>query len=271
MNSHSSAEMPTPPEPKRSLLAYFVSLPFLLAFVGTLVSYDIFQRIFGRFSKRFHDCITHWLNSSIVLCLHLTGLRVKVTGKVPSEPGPYLLVSNHQSLMDIPFVTALFGKHCPRYISKKELTKYLPFVSYNLRTLGHAIIDRGNNTQAINEIKRVALEVKENKSAIAIFPEGTRAREGKLKVYKPGGFLAILDAIPDVKIIPITIEGSWKIAYYKLFPVPLGIEVFISIGDVVTCDSKEDAKELLTEIRNKSFEQIMQRRVSKNEQEKTET
>ena len=48
----------------------------------------------------------------------------------------------------------------PKFISKKELGKGIPSVSFNLRHGGSALIDRKNPMQAVEAIRKLALYCK---------------------------------------------------------------------------------------------------------------
>ncbi|TDG35331.1 1-acyl-sn-glycerol-3-phosphate acyltransferase [Pedobacter changchengzhani] len=135
---------------------------------------------------------------------------------------PIIFASNHQSLYDIPSLIWFLRKHHAKFISKIELTKGIPSISINLRLGGGANIDRKDNKQAISEIIKLGRRMKENNWSTVIFPEGTRAKDGKIKTFQFGGVATLLKAVPNALVVPIAIENSWKIVRYGLFPLTTG-------------------------------------------------
>jgi 1-acyl-sn-glycerol-3-phosphate acyltransferase len=135
------------------------------------------------------------------------GMKVSVTGYENINPKkPYIFVSNHASMFDIPTVfVALKGK--VNIVFKKELT-YVPIWGWALR-YGHFImIDRLNPRKAMASIERAAQSIRKGNSVI-LFPEGTRTLDGKLQSFKRGAFS--LAAKAGVPVVPLTINGTYTI------------------------------------------------------------
>ncbi|MBY0542533.1 MAG: 1-acyl-sn-glycerol-3-phosphate acyltransferase [Sphingobacteriaceae bacterium] len=132
---------------------------------------------------------------------------------------PIIFVANHQSMYDIPGMIWYLRKHHPKFISKIELTKNIPSISYNLRVGGGANIDRKDSKQAISELIKLGRRMKENNWSTVIFAEGTRAKDGKLKPFQVGGIATLLKVVPNALIVPIAIENSWKIVRYGMYPL----------------------------------------------------
>ena len=82
-----------------------------------------------------------------------------------------------------------------------------------------------------------------------IYPEGTRARQGELSAFKPAGFLTLLEAAPDVPVVPITIDESWRLLRFNLMPIPFGTRIHVAIGDPIERKPDEDARALLNAVR----------------------
>jgi 1-acyl-sn-glycerol-3-phosphate acyltransferase len=66
-----------------------------------------------------------------------------------------------------------------------------------------------------------------------IYPEGTRARAGALAPFKPAGTLALLEAAPDLEVVPVAIDGSWQLLRHDLLPVPFGVRIRVHLGDPI--------------------------------------
>src|SRR3569623_2485 len=75
---------------------------------------------------------------------------------------PMIFVANHQSLFDIPVMIWYLRKYHAKFISKIELAKGIPSISYNLRHGGAANIDRKDPRQSITEIAKLGTRMKDN-------------------------------------------------------------------------------------------------------------
>ena len=84
------------------------------------------------------------------------------------------------------------------------------------------MIDRKNPKQAIPEIKKMAQYIEENKRSVLIFPEGTRSKTGEIKPFSETGLKILCKFAPSAYIVPITINNSYKIMPYGMFPLGLG-------------------------------------------------
>ncbi len=235
---------------KEPTLKRFLDWPttvlFLLAFGSLLVLFDIVQRAARLFGQRPQEYAAAALQWSIWRALHLSGTRFEVERSPLVRPHtPYILVSNHQSMFDIAAVGGLFFTNLVKYVAKRELTHGIPGISYNLRAGGHALIDRGNRGQAVREIRALGERAARRGCAVLIYPEGTRARDGALKEFKPAGTLELLDAAPALEVVPIALDESWRIVRHGLRPVPFGTRVRIRIGDPIPRAAGEDRAALL--------------------------
>ncbi len=130
-------------------------------------------------------------------------------------PERFLLVANHQSLLDIPVCFALFPGRRLRFVAKWELRDGIPFVSLILRIQGHALIRRdGEATQAMRSIRRYARRCEREGTCPVIFPEGKRSLDGEVGVFHTAGVRKILDetALP---VVAAVLDGGWRVAKLK--------------------------------------------------------
>jgi 1-acyl-sn-glycerol-3-phosphate acyltransferase len=111
--------------------------------------------------------------------------------------------------------------HC-KFVSKKELGKGIPSVSYNLRHGGSVLIDRKDSKQAIPLIKGLSEYIEKNTRSALIFPEGTRSRTGQPKSFAQSGLKILCKHAPSAYVVPITINNSWKMVRFGAFPMGLG-------------------------------------------------
>ena len=161
------------------------------------------------FGPKAHDKTVFALNFCLMRALHILGVGYSFHNfkKLPKDV-PIIIISNHQSMWDIPTLIWKFRGHRTKFVAKKELAKGIPSISYNLRHGGSVAIDRKDPKAAILKLKGFAKLVKENCFAVCIFPEGTRTRNGKIKPFKVAGVKTIMDEIPDALVVPVAIKNT---------------------------------------------------------------
>ncbi len=233
----------------RSLASWILTIPFLLAFGATLLVFDPLQRIARLFGQRPQEFVAGSMQVVLVYAFRISGMQLVVDRSGEVKPNrSYLLIANHQSLLDIPIIGAILFSNYPKYVSKRELARWLPGISYNLRRGGNAIIERSDRQQAIEAIREMAATAQARGVSAVIYPEGTRSRAGDLRRFKKPGTLALFEAAPDTPIVPVTIDGSWKLLSHNLLPVPFGTEVRLRIGDPIERTQGEDPNALILEV-----------------------
>lgn len=135
---------------------------------------------------------------------------------------PLIIVPNHQSMHDIPPIIWFMRKWQPKFVSKSELGKGIPSVSYNLRHGGSVLINRKDSRQSLNEIAKLGRYIEEHNRSAVIFPEGTRSRTGHPKPFKSTGLKLLMKNAPSALVVPISIDNSWKMLRYGKFPNGIG-------------------------------------------------
>ncbi|WP_026897660.1 lysophospholipid acyltransferase family protein [Daejeonella oryzae] len=146
---------------------------------------------------------------------------------------PIIFIANHQSLYEIPPLIWYLRKYHAKFISKIELTKGIPSISFNLKYGGGANIDRKDSKQAVGEILKLSQRMEKNNWSAVIFPEGTRSRDGRLKPFAVGGIATLLKKAPHALLVPIAITGSWKIVQFGQFPLSFGEKMTITVLDPI--------------------------------------
>jgi len=200
---------------------------------------------FNTFGYQAHKKSVDYFNWTILRCLNILGTRfdMNILGAIP-ENVPIIIVSNHQSMWDIPPIIWSLRKLHPKFISKIELGKGIPAISYNLRHGGSILIDRKNPRQALTEMMKFAKYlVAFNRSGV-IFPEGTRSRDGIPKTFHRKGLVTLFKYAPESYVLPITVNNSWKLQRYGLFPMPLGVHLEHTVHPAIKVASNT-AEELI--------------------------
>ncbi|QAA82074.1 1-acyl-sn-glycerol-3-phosphate acyltransferase [Aequorivita sp. H23M31] len=207
------------------LISYPFSIVFYLVFGLTIIVFHAIQWIcFNLFGYQAHKKSVDYFNWSLMRCLNLLGttFHAKVDTNIPNNV-PIIIVSNHQSMWDIPPISWYLRRYHPKFISKVELGKGIPSISYNLKYGGSILIDRKNPRQAIVEMVKFSKYLQKYNRSGVIFPEGTRSKTGVPKPFKRTGLQTLFKKVPDGYVIPVSINNSWKLQRWGMFPVQLGV------------------------------------------------
>lgn len=213
------------------LLAYPLTVVYYIFFGLTLVIFQPIQWFcLNVFGYRAHQKSVAALNRSIMACTAILGTRYSFKNpyNLPTDR-PLIIVSNHQSMYDIPPIVWYMRRNHPKFVSKKELGKGIPSVSYNLRHGGSVLIDRKDSRQALKEISKLGRYIETYHRSAVIFPEGTRSRDGHPKKFQPMGLKMLMKNAPSALIVPLTINNSWKLLRYGKFPMGVGSKVSLEV------------------------------------------
>lgn len=213
------------------IISYPISAIAMLSFFVMLVIFHPIQWIcFNVFGYQAHKKSVDYLNFCLLRVGNLVGMTYKIENRelIPKNV-PLIIVANHQSLYDIIGMIWFLRKFHPKFVSKKELAKGIPSISYNLRHGGSALIDRKDPKQAIPEIKKLAEYIELNHRSAVIFPEGTRSKTGAPKEFAQSGLKILCKYAPSAYVVPITINNSWKLVKFGFFPLGLGNHLTFTI------------------------------------------
>lgn len=212
-------------------ISYPLSFIAMLMFLLALVIFHPIQWIcFNLIGYQAHKKSVDYLNLILLRISHLLGTTYKVEnrGAIP-EGVPIIFVANHQSLYDIIAMIWFLRKFHPKFVSKKELGKNIPSVSYNLRHGGSVLIDRKDPKQAVPTIKILSEYIELHKRSAVIFPEGTRSKTGVPKEFSQTGLKILCKYAPSAYVVPVSINNSWKLFKYGFFPLGIGNRLTFTI------------------------------------------
>jgi 1-acyl-sn-glycerol-3-phosphate acyltransferase len=160
--------------------------------------------------------------------LAVAGIRVEVRGAENIRAGgPFVLVSNHQSLADTPLLLA--NLPCEfRFLAKKSLFR-APIIGGQLAKCGHIPVAREDARSAAHSLAECAEKIRSAHISVLVFAEGTRSEEG-MRAFKSGAaHLAIQTGAP---VVPITVEGTAAILPKDSFCLRPG-SVRLTIGEPI--------------------------------------
>lgn len=212
-----------------------------------------FSKDKSKIRKIMDDHLRIWAKK--ILSYPRANVTVTNPEKIQYEPNkPYILMSNHASLYDIP-VIYLSAPGTIRMIAKKELFK-IPFFGLAMKRNEVISIDRSNRESAIK-----SLEIAKNrmKDGIVLWmaPEGTRARDGKLLEFKKGVFMLALET--GATIYPIGIKGAYEILPAKTFSFSLNQNIEVNIGDPIDASKYNmETRDELIEVTRNSIQKLIE-------------
>lgn len=129
--------------------------------------------------------------------------RLHIYGSENIRPGQvYVVVSNHQSLADIPLISHL--KLDTKWLGKAELFR-VPVAGWMMSMAGDVPVERSDRRKAAQALLQCARYLRQRVSVV-FFPEGTRSPSGEVLPFNDGPFqLAIRERVP---VLPLVVEGS---------------------------------------------------------------
>ncbi len=117
-------------------------------------------------------------------------------------PGPFILMCNHQSMMDPVLLAVKLNQHVIHFIGKRELTKYKP-LKWIVEHLHMIAVSRHQSD--LSAMRAAGAVLKEGK-VLGIFPEGKRNRTGpSMEEIETG--VSVLALRHKVPLLPVYIAG----------------------------------------------------------------
>jgi 1-acyl-sn-glycerol-3-phosphate acyltransferase len=178
---------------------------------------------------------------------------LKIFGETISDVRrPYVIVSNHQSMADVPIIANLPWEM--KWLTKIELFK-LPVIGWMLRMSGDIPVDRKNKRAAAQAFVKASRYLSQ-KCSVIFFPEGTRSPDGLVHKFTDGAFqLAIREQVP---VLPLVVEGSRDCLPKRSWKFGKPKEILLKVlPPVETVDlNSGDTENLRDRIRNLIIEQI---------------
>ena len=163
---------------------------------------------------------------------------------IPDEKS-FIIVSNHGSLLDPPFLGHALGKKVS-FMAKQELFK-IPILSSIIKACGAYPVKRGlvDKNSIILASKKLF-----NNEIIGIFIDGTRQKDGF--VNKPKNGAALIASKTKKILLPVAIINSHRLVRFKFF-LPFFSKVIIRIGKPISyplSSSKNDITETTIQLKN---------------------
>jgi len=157
----------------------------------------------------------------------------------------YVIASNHQSLSDIVMLTYLKPLQF-KYVSKKELV-YIPFIGWIMGMSSYILLNR-KDPKSQFKMMRTSEKHLNNNMSIAIFPEGTRSKDGKLLRFKDGA--SLLSKTTNRPILPICMVGNDNSMPSEGFVWNKRVNMKIFVLDPIFPENYEKTKDITNAVKD---------------------
>jgi 1-acyl-sn-glycerol-3-phosphate acyltransferase len=178
--------------------------------------------------------------------LHITGTDRFHRSRV------YVIVSNHQSLADIPLVAHI--NFDAKWLAKAELFR-IPFVGWMMSMSQDVPVIRSDRRKAAHALLQCARYLRQGCSMV-FFPEGTRSRDGEVLPFNDGPFqLAIRERVP---VLPVVLDGSRDALPRNSWMFGSTLDIHLRVLDPVPVDGFDvkQASVLREKVRQKIIDEL---------------
>ncbi len=176
------------------MLVVFIGLGTPVALIG--IPWSVLR---GDFSTMYG-----WGMSVIRLGVRAAGIRVRVVGRENIPARPVIFMSNHNSNLDPPVLLPVLPGMSSVFLKKSLMN--IPLLGTAMRMGMYVPVARAKSREEAQKSMEAAAKALAAGLHIAMFPEGTRSRDGKLLPFKKGGFF--LAEHTGAPIVPIVITGT---------------------------------------------------------------
>ena len=226
-----------------SLLGWLVvgAGTFILSLFGVFVLWPLSLLLRQRDGQLHHALSQFWARAIVLL---LPFWEIRVEGLERIEKGkPYVVVSNHQSMLDILILLARLPLQF-KFIAKRELFR-IPFLGWHLALARYISLNR-RDPESGKACLMKAREWLQKGMSVIFFPEGTRSPDGEIHEFKAGAFKLALEEKCD--ILPMVILGtreaipkySWRIKRHALLCLKVLDPVSMAASSTASLDHLRD-------------------------------
>lgn len=181
--------------------------------------------------------VRDWGSRTARLAMLFTGVHLDIRGNIP-DSGRFLVVANHQSSIDIPFLIHLLRPLNLKFVAHDGLKRLKPAVSLGLRAGGSVFIGKRNAREDLRALKRFAAVLPEMEGSPVIFPEGFRTHDGVLEPFQIAGMRTLREAT-GLPILPVAHDGLWRARTVRGTPQMVGTTLRFHVLDPIPAERFE--------------------------------
>lgn len=166
--------------------AFDYTILAVLCYVGFLVALAL-RVDTNKPNEKFDKFYNKVVYKTLGLVMEACNIKIKIEGEEKIPEGRFVLIQNHKAMFDPLVSLAALGKYEIGFITKPENT-HLPVINKFMHRICCIPIDRENPRNAVKAINAASENIKNNVCSMAIYPEGTRARDGEMLPFHAGSF-----------------------------------------------------------------------------------
>jgi len=207
-------------------------LVFIIYAISMLFYWDLSMKTRDAISRRWARAYLQrrlplWCRQLFAVAHLSTGFRIEYSSQlIEPPPSPCLIISNHQSLIDIVAIGAALPELDLRFIAKRELRRGFPGASEALRLQQHAMVPRSGKVEVgLSEIRRIGRMAREKGVSPVVFPEGTRSRGGKVLPFRSGAIRVLMNEV-RLPILVCAVHGGYRLRYLREIVTQFGQSVY---------------------------------------------
>lgn len=134
-------------------------------------------------------------------------VNLKIKGTMPPSEGPWVLVGNHMSYLDIPVLVMAIPELS--FLSKSEISRW-PLIGRGARAMDTIFVDRNSSRSREQAKMSVTNQLRRKRNKLCIFPSGTTSLRESVRWNK--GAFEIAKSCP-CHVIP------FRLTYQPLEPI----------------------------------------------------
>lgn len=171
-----------------------------------------------------------WAKSLGFVCVWLSGIEIEFVNRESLKRlPPAIYVSNHVSMLDV--LIAMWILPVGTTAAAKRQVMWVPLFGPLYAMSGSLMLDRSKPTTAIAQLQKHAKFLVKNGYSMAIWPEGTRSRNGRLLPLQKGfAHMALWTKLPVVPVVVSGAHTAWRVGG---FHIQEGSRVRIEICDPI--------------------------------------
>lgn len=231
MNPNAASKTIGGPYLWRVLLSLFawslVAIMTILLYLFALIFVTPLSALIDRGSRRMIHSVSRCWGRLLLTLMPIWSIRVEGAENIDPKQH-YVVVANHQSLVDILALLAALNIHF-KFMAKQELFA-IPFMGWHMSLAKYIPVLRGQKDSALVALEKVR-GLLQHKISVVFFPEGTRSTDGQIQTFKSGAFkMAVQEKVP---ILPVIIEGTGTAVPKHSFVVTTVSRFLVRIGKPV--------------------------------------
>ncbi len=233
-----------------NLLAAQRSLALLVQTTLAVMRMEQAQRQFGASDTRKLSDRNARVRAWARALLDTFGIEDDVTGALP--PGPFLLVANHRSAIDI----GMFLAHADvRLVARADL-EHWPVFGRAAQSVGTVFVERGGAASGAATLRSLVDALRTGQS-MALFAEGYTYEGDEVRAFQPG--LALIAFMARVPVVPVGLayESGSRTALVDMTFAEHVLQVAssprarvsMSIGDAIPPPNRDERAEYTERVR----------------------